>query len=275
MKKRECFILIGILLSLVGDYVMANDAVSKFSKEIEEMNAAQMKEIGVNIEHNSINFIGVRYAKDKEDNISPQYRLFEIKNNRINLKNAKKSEDIEQIALPIRLVVVKSQNKTAAYYHGSTISADKKKIDDKINDIADNNWKAVLYKSENNQEFYLWYDAKDMKTKKIGSNNSASESNSTAPHAPEFITNVKIMPNPCRNSSAKIEFRSDNSQAINIEMYNVSGERVLSLANSQLFNSGLIELPINSDNLADGMYLIVFTSDNGGTISKRFIKANG
>ena len=274
MKKRNCFILIGILLSLLGNYVMANEVVSKFSQEIEVMNAEQMKEIGVNIEHNSINFIGIRYAKDKDNNLTPQYRLFEIKNNRINLKNAKKSEDIGQIALPIRLVVVKSKNKTAAYYHGSIISADKKKIDEKLNDIADNNWKAVLYKSENNQEVYLWYDANDMKTKKIGSNNS-SESNSTAPQTPEFITDIKIMPNPCRNSSAKIEFRTDRTQTINIEMYNVSGDRVLSLANSQLFNSGSIELPINSDNLADGMYLIVFTSETGEAISKRFIKVNG
>ena len=47
------------------------------------------------------------------------------------------------------------------------------------------------------------------------------------------------------------------------------------IANSQLFNSGSIELPINADNLADGMYLIVFTSEAGETISKRFIKVDG
>lgn len=274
MKKRYYLVLVSIVIAISGNYLLANEVVSKFSQEIEVMNAEQMKEIGVNIEHNSIYFIGVRNAKDKNNNLSPQYRLFEIKNHKINLKNAKKIENIEQIALPIRLIVLKSKNKTAAYYNASILSGDKKKIDEKLNDIADNNWNAILYKTEKNEEVYLWYDANELKNKKIGSNNS-NESNPIEPQTPEFITDIKIMPNPCRNSSAKIEFRTDKSQSLNIEMYNIAGERVLTIANSQLFNTGFIELPINSEILADGMYLIVFTSESGETISKRFIKVNG
>ena len=274
MKKRYYLILVSILIAISGNYLLANEVVNKFRQEIEVMNAEQMKEINVNIDRNSISFIGVRNAQDKNDNPTPQYRLFEIKNHRINLKNAKKIENIEQIALPIRLIVLKSKNKTAAYYNASIISENKKKIDEKLNDIADNDWKAILYKTEKGEDVYLWYDATELKNKKIGSNNS-NESNANEPQNPEFITDIKIMPNPCRNSLAKIEFSTDKSQSINIEMYSISGEQVLAIANSQLFNSGSIELPINSDNLADGMYLIVFTSEAGETISKRFIKVNG
>ena len=274
MKKRYYLILVSILIAISGNYLLANEVVNKFSQEIEMLNTEQMQEIGVNIEHNSIYFIGVRNAKDKNDNPIPQYRLFEIKNHRINLKNAKKIENIEQIALPIRLIVLKSKNKTAAYYNASILSGDKKKIDEKLNDIADNNWKAILYKTEKNEEVYLWYDATELKNKKIGSNNS-NEPNSIEPQNLEFITDIKIMPNPCNKSTAKIEFSTDKSQSINIEMYSISGEQVLAIANSQLYNSGSIEIPINSDNLADGMYLIVFTSETGEMISKRFIKVNG
>lgn len=274
MKKRYYLVLVSIVIAISGNYLLANEVVSKFSQEIEVMNAEQMKEIGVNIEHNSIYFIGVRNAKDKNDNPTPQYRLFEIKNHRINLKNAKKIENIEQIALPIRLIVLKSKNKTAAYYNASIITDVKKKIDEKLNNIADNNWKAILYKTEKNEEVYLWYDATELKNKKIGSNNS-NESISIEPQNPDFITDIKIMPNPCNKSTAKIEFRTDKNQSINIEMYNIAGEKVLAIANSQLFNSGSIELRINSEILADGMYLIVFTSESGETISKRFIKVNG
>ena len=145
MKKRYYLVLVSIVIAISGNYLLANDVVNKFKQEIEVMNAEQMKEINVNIDRNSISFIGVRNAQDKNDNPTPQYRLFEIKNHRINLKNAKKIENIEQIALPIRLIVLKSKNKTAAYYNASIISENKKKIDEKLNDIAKENLQILFF----------------------------------------------------------------------------------------------------------------------------------
>ncbi|HXB13539.1 MAG TPA: T9SS type A sorting domain-containing protein [Bacteroidia bacterium] len=96
--------------------------------------------------------------------------------------------------------------------------------------------------------------------------------------APVYITtgleelsngvSFEMYPNPT-NSSTNIAFKLDQTQDVNVQVYNVLGEKVYSVDNGRMA-AGQHTMNINCSGFESGVYFVKFTTDNA-TTTKRLV----
>jgi hypothetical protein len=95
----------------------------------------------------------------------------------------------------------------------------------------------------------------------------------TTPAGIEEIANAvsfEMYPNPTNNST-NIAFNLTKDQNVNLEVYNMLGEKVYS-NNQGMIPSGQHIISINASNLQNGIYFVRFTADNVPTTQKLIIQ---
>ncbi len=86
---------------------------------------------------------------------------------------------------------------------------------------------------------------------------------------PVQFTLSQNYPNPF-NPSTKIDFALPRSGKVSLEVYNVLGQRVASLVNSQ-YNAGKYQVDWNASRLASGLYFYRLTVDNNVVDTKKML----
>jgi hypothetical protein len=94
------------------------------------------------------------------------------------------------------------------------------------------------------------------------SNENVDEANGS------YTNDLKIYPNPFRNST-KIAFQIEKDTKVNLEVYNLLGERVAVIADEN-YEAGQYQLEYNARDLKAGTYFIRFSYD-GYTENKRIV----
>ena len=95
-------------------------------------------------------------------------------------------------------------------------------------------------------------------------NNSTPKGNSIFTKK-QNASEVKIYPNPCRNSRITVEFKSHPISEI--QLTNIAGKVVL----KKKFNFAEMKKQLQLNNIQNGMYLLQIKSVDNKTIVKKFI----
>lgn len=74
-------------------------------------------------------------------------------------------------------------------------------------------------------------------------------------------TTISVVPNPI-NEIATIKINSEISSSINIKLTDLNGRDVLNLYNSNINKGELLELPLNTNGISKGAYLLLLKSEN-------------
>ena len=74
-------------------------------------------------------------------------------------------------------------------------------------------------------------------------------------------TTISVVPNPI-NETAVIKIDSDISSTLNIRLTDLNGGDILNLYNSNIIKGELLELPLNTNGIAKGVYLLILESEN-------------
>ena len=80
-----------------------------------------------------------------------------------------------------------------------------------------------------------------------------------------FSDNIKVFPNPFEQQT-EIEYLSDQEENIQVELINLSGQRVQLLEYNAF--KGLNYFPLDMSNQAIGTYIIRIQSDKGSYVQK-------
>ena len=97
-----------------------------------------------------------------------------------------------------------------------------------------------------------------------GFNNSAKQ-NSTFLTKKQNTPEVKIYPNPCKNSRVNIEFKSHPISEI--QLTNIAGKVVL----KKKFDFAEMKKQLQLNGIQNGMYLLQVKSTDNKTVVKKFI----
>jgi hypothetical protein len=80
----------------------------------------------------------------------------------------------------------------------------------------------------------------------------------------------QMYPNPTNNNT-NIAFKLENDKNVNVEVYNMLGEKVYT-SNEGMMYAGQHIISINGSNLQNGVYFVRFTADNVPTTQKLIIQ---
>lgn len=94
----------------------------------------------------------------------------------------------------------------------------------------------------------------DFSHPKLGSQSVGIQTGSIA-------NSLKLFPNPAGNNF-KIKLELAQNEKVNIMMYDITGKRVMAIAENEVLNSGSNTFNIDTQNISNGMYLVSFRSEN-------------
>jgi len=86
-----------------------------------------------------------------------------------------------------------------------------------------------------------------------------------------YDAKLSIMPNPL-NTTGTIMFYAPETQNISLVLYNITGQKIETVINKQMFNKGPQTLNFNASSLSSGVYMIMLTGNNINTIQKLIIE---
>ncbi len=84
------------------------------------------------------------------------------------------------------------------------------------------------------------------------------------------LTMQSIVPNPVRNGSATVQFKSAEQRYVNVAIHDMTGNRVLEILHGESVQ-GQRDVPMNVSALRSGMYMVVITSDRGEQVVNRMV----
>ncbi len=87
---------------------------------------------------------------------------------------------------------------------------------------------------------------------------------------PDLAGSLHIYPNPA-NDKIRISYSLDKQAAASIEIYDLSGHKVMTLQQSAQASAGVHVLPVAVNHLQSGTYILIFKSDNLVKTSKFII----
>ncbi len=93
----------------------------------------------------------------------------------------------------------------------------------------------------------------------------------TCKNIPGAIETFQVYPNPTEDQMS-IEFSLKESRILSASLYQINGEEVKSIFKAQAFEKGSSKHEIHINDLPEGIYLLIVTSNNGDVISKRVIR---
>lgn len=83
------------------------------------------------------------------------------------------------------------------------------------------------------------------------------------------LNNFILYPNPVQNKTLQIQLKENNSQRIRIEIYNLSGQKLISQDHG-IYQGNILNIPVK--NLASGSYLLKVYSNDKYNVAKFIIK---
>lgn len=92
---------------------------------------------------------------------------------------------------------------------------------------------------------------------------------STSSVESDVVLNMGVYPNPVVNT-AMINFATNKTQNVLISIYNLSGEKILEIANTT-FTKGVHGIPFNAEGLINGVYIVRIETESG-TKAMKFVK---
>ncbi|MCA1802144.1 MAG: T9SS type A sorting domain-containing protein, partial [Rhodothermaceae bacterium] len=87
---------------------------------------------------------------------------------------------------------------------------------------------------------------------------------------PETVTLNQNYPNPF-NPTTTIRFQLNSGQSVTLDIYDIMGRRVATLAENRGFSSGEHTLMFDASNLSSGMYIYQLRIDNGQTLTRKMM----
>ena len=85
------------------------------------------------------------------------------------------------------------------------------------------------------------------------------------------ILESKLMPNPAKEKTS-LSFELIESEEVNISVFDINGQLVKSILNSQLLPKGKHEFSININQLAHGTYFVQIKTKNGNEVVRKLVK---
>jgi len=274
MKSRVFIIAIVLLIAFTFN-AKAETGTEILSERITEVKLNELEQYGISAKKSTIEFFSEK-SNSKSGTNKKSVRKFVIKTNKINIFNAKKKELETAVNFPIRLAVVKTNKSVYTYFNSlvylNSSKSGKDRIDEKLsNEVSNNDWKCLLIKLENDREVYLWYEPSEMPN---NTEKKTEPSGDKPISVSEMITEMNIFPNPTRNGLTVLKLKCSEERKVSINVYDVSGAKVLTVIQDERLSSGEHKFNINGENLADGIYFVIITDEKGENYNLKLIKTN-
>lgn len=87
----------------------------------------------------------------------------------------------------------------------------------------------------------------------------------------QMINNVRLFPNPVTDYTT-IHFNILNDVKINVELFDINGQLISTLASNKFYPIGDYEMPLSLQGLRQGVYLLILTDENGLKMAHKVIK---
>lgn len=255
-----------------------------------KLNQEELEKLGISFERNQISYIETKIFDEKNGEKRDRSRKIIISKDKISGRNYKNEQE-KTFVFP-RIAVNVFYYGTALYYSKfldfekmNTASKSSKSKSDSVNYYAKANELVCVYfefepknsKKSNKNQIYLWYEPSNefidllpkeyQKQLRPEANQTQPETNYTIPENQyeNVIISSIIYPNPVTNKTANIRLELAENRNFSIAVYDISGNKVMDLANNQSFIKGQNEIALNFENISSGMYIIMLVSDKQET----------
>ncbi len=261
-----------------------------------KLNQEELEKLGINFSKNQISFIETKIIYDKNGKKGDRATKIIISKDKISGRDLKMKQE-ETFVFP-RIAVNVFSYGTALYYSKfldfeemNTSSHSSKSKSDSVNYYAKANELVCVYfefepknsKKSSKNQVYLWYEPSNefidllpeeyQKQLRPNANQTQPETNYTIPESnvENVIISSLVYPNPVTNKTAYIKLELAESRNFSIAVYDISGNKVKDIANSQAYIKGQNEIALNFENITSGMYIIMLVSDRQETAMMRII----
>ena len=277
MRKYIVFIVSLLLLIYSPTKQSLNAQDGKPSVKINELEKDNLPAFGISLEKTGAKLvfstISLQSADERGKSESVRYRKLSLSSNKIETKNVKNTEYEKASKLIPNLIVITSENKTAAYFNNpgdylSTINGKNNLSDQVENVVAVNaeNWLCYHFKilttGKKTSDIYLWYDSTD----NLMNNLPASLKPVIEPNyypiegLPSALSDLKFFPNPVSTGAANLSFRLSEPRTTEINLYDISGKLIQTVIPPSNLYPKTYQYPVDLSNVPDGMYLLAVTT---------------
>ncbi|MFA6571684.1 MAG: T9SS type A sorting domain-containing protein [Bacteroidota bacterium] len=277
MRKYIVFIVSLILLVCSTAKQNLNAQDDKPSVKINELEKDNLPTFGISLEKTgaTLLFSSINLQSADERGISGvvSIRKLALSANKIETKNVKHSEYEKASKLIPNLIVITSENKTAAYFNN--LSDYLKSIDGK-NNLSEQSENVVAVNAENwlcyhfkiqtagkkTSDIYLWYDSTDNLINNLPANLKPANDPENIPieGLPSALSDLKFFPNPVSNGAANLSFRLSEPRTTEINLYDISGKLIQAVIPPSNLYPKAYQYPVDLNNVPDGMYLLAVTT---------------